>query len=42
MNIPLPATVREMLTPNTVVNIVAAESLFSQTPTHTTQTVMSA
>jgi len=36
LNIPLPATVREMLTPNTVVSIVAAESLFSQTPTHTT------
>ena len=36
LNIPLPETVREMLTPNTVVSIVAAESLFSQTPTHTT------
>jgi len=32
LNIPLPATVREMLTPNTVVNIVAAESLFGTIP----------
>ena len=36
LNIPLPEELREMLTPNTGVSIVAAESLFSQTPAHTT------
>ena len=36
LNIPLPEELREMLTPNTGVSIVSAESLFSQTPAHTT------
>jgi len=34
LNIPLPATVREMLTPNSVVSIVASESLFGTIPFH--------
>ena len=36
LNIPLPATVREILTPNSVVSIVASESLFGTIPTCST------